>query len=86
MARSAAWSAAGEDETMASLSPTVTQLDSAWRVLRQRWEGAKSLWNDPVRWNFEKEHWAPLEGQVQATQREMERLAQVITQAQRSVK
>lgn len=71
---------------MANLGSTVTQLDSIWRVLRQRWEHAKTLWNDPVRWSFEKDHWVPLENQVQATQREMERVAQVISQAQRSVK
>ncbi|OIO97494.1 MAG: hypothetical protein AUK03_02435 [Anaerolineae bacterium CG2_30_64_16] len=71
---------------MSSLNNTSVELHDAWQRLGQRWEDAKSLWNDPVRWNFEKEHWAPLEGQVQATQREMEQLAQVIAQAQRSVK
>ncbi|MBS1252572.1 MAG: hypothetical protein MAG451_01613 [Anaerolineales bacterium] len=44
------------------------------------------VWNDPVRRRFEKEYWMPLERQVQATQREMERLARVISQARRSVK
>ena len=71
---------------MRSLTHTSVELHDAWRRLNQRWEDAKSLWNDPVRWSFEKEHWAPLEGQLQATQREMERLAQVIAQAQRNVK
>lgn len=71
---------------MANLNTTIAQVDSAFKSLRQRWEGTKSVWNDPVRWSFEKDHWMPLEGQTQATQREMERLAQVIAQAQRSVK
>ncbi len=71
---------------MSSLNNTAAELHDAWQRLRQRWEDAKSLWNDPVRWNFEKDYWTQLEGQVQVTQREMERLAQVITQAQRSVK
>jgi hypothetical protein len=61
-------------------------LQTAWRRLCQAWEDAKAVWNDPVRWSFEKEHWTPLEQQVPAVQREMERLAQVIAQARRSVK
>jgi hypothetical protein len=71
---------------MSNLNNTSVELRDIWQRLNQRWEDAKVLWNDPVRWSFEKEHWTPLEGQVQATQREMARLAQVIAQAQRSVK
>jgi uncharacterized protein YukE len=71
---------------MADLKITTGQLDSAFKTLRQRLEETKALWNDPVRRRFEKEHWTPLESQVQATQREMERLAQVIAQARRSVR
>lgn len=71
---------------MSNLNNTSVELRDIWQRLNQRWEEAKALWNDPVRWSFEKEHWTPLEGQVQATQREMARLAQVIAQAQRSVK
>jgi hypothetical protein len=71
---------------MANLSTTITQLDTAWKTLRQRWESIKVVWNDPVSRDFEKNYWAPVEGQVRATQREMERLAQVIAQARRSVK
>jgi hypothetical protein len=70
---------------MTNLNTTIAQLDSAWKTLRQRWEATKAVWNDPVRWDFEKEYWMPLEGQVLATQREMERLAQVIAQARRNV-
>ena len=71
---------------MADLKMTSSQLDSAFKTLRQRLEETKALWNDPVSRRFEKEHWIPLETQVQATQREMERLAQVIAQARRAVK
>jgi len=39
-----------------------------------------------VRWQFEREFWQPLESQVPATLKEVERLAQVIAQARRSVK
>jgi len=71
---------------MVNLSTAIAQLDSGWKTLRQRWEDTTAVWNDPVRWSFEKEHWTPLDAQAQATQREMEQLAQVIAQARRSVK
>lgn len=63
----------------------VTQLETSLKTLRQRWEESKTLWNDPVRWDFEKRHWQPLEQQTQATLKEMARLAEVLTKAQRSV-
>jgi hypothetical protein len=71
---------------MSNLSSMLDQLNSALLVLRQRWEHTKTLWNDSVRRGFEDDYWTPLEKQTQATQREMEKLAQVIAQAQRSVK
>ena len=70
---------------MGSLNIAGTELQEAWKRLRLRWQETISLWNDPVRWDFEKEYWTPLETQVPITQREMERLAQVIAQARRSV-
>jgi hypothetical protein len=71
---------------MSNLTSTLEQLNSALLVLRQRWEYTKTMWNDSVRRGFEDDYWTPLEKQTQATQREMEKLAQVIAQAQRSVK
>jgi hypothetical protein len=63
-----------------------TQLPDIFRRVKHCWINVKTVWNDQVHWRFEKENWDPLEGQVQATQREIERLAQVIAQARRSVK
>lgn len=71
---------------MANLSVTVTNLTSSWVKLRQRWESSKSMWNDKVREDFERDYWLQLEQQVNTTQREMERLAQVISKARHSVK
>ena len=71
---------------MANLSHTTNELDTALRSLRQQWESTQEVWNDPVSRSFEQEYIVPLESQVQATQRAMERLAQVIAQARRSVK
>lgn len=70
---------------MGNLNTTGTKLQEAWQRLCLRWQETTPLWNDPVRWQFEREYWQPLESQMPATQREMERLAQVIAQARRSV-
>ena len=68
------------------LNAAILHLDTALKTLRQRWEATSAVWNDPVSRSFEKDYWAPLEEQVQATGREIDRLAQVIAQARRSVK
>lgn len=71
---------------MTSLHNTAAELRDAWQVVQQRWEQTKAVWNDPVAWSFEQERWAPLEQQTRAVRQEMERLAQVVAQAQRNVK
>ena len=68
-----------------SVSNIATELQGALQALRQRWQETTEVWDDPVRWQFEREFWQPLETQVTATQREMERLAHSIAQAQHSV-
>lgn len=62
------------------------QLNVAWRTLCSCWEETKAVWDDRVRRDFEKEYWTGLEAEVQATQRELERLAQVLARVQRDVK
>ena len=69
-----------------SLSTTAADFEKAWRRLHQRWYETTQVWDDPVRWQFEKELWQPLEARVTATQKDMERLAHCIAQAQRSVR
>jgi len=71
---------------MTNLKRPAADLQDAWQLLSQRWEQTKPLWNDSVRWSFEKDHHAPLEDQVRTTQRELERLAQIVAQSQRQVK
>jgi len=71
---------------MRNLNTITAELQEAWQRLRQRWQGTTALWNDPMRRQFEREFWQPLEDQTPVTLREMEQLAQVITQAQRSVR
>ncbi len=71
---------------MSNAKAGVTQMETALKRLHQQWEQAKALWNDPVRWNFEQEHWEPLERQAQMTLQEMTRLAEMLAQARRSVR
>lgn len=68
-----------------SLNVTHNRFQQAWQQLCRQWQKTVALWNDPVRWEFEREFWQPLEGQVPATLQTMERLAQVIAQARQNV-
>jgi hypothetical protein len=70
---------------MANLGTTQSQLSEAFQRLRQHWEATKDVWNDKVSQDFEKNYWSPLEHQAQTTLAEMSRLAEIISQAHRSV-
>lgn len=69
-----------------SLSITASELSDSWQRLRERWHQTTQVWDDRVRWQFEREFWQPLEAQVTTTQRELEQLARGISQAHRSVR
>lgn len=71
---------------MATISDTLGRLSTAWQRLGQRWTETGLAWHDIVRWHFQTIYWEPLERQTQATQRELERLIQVVAQAERHVK
>lgn len=68
-----------------SLNIVHSRFQQAWYQLRQQWQRTTSLWDDPVRWQFEQDFWDGLETRVSATLQAMERLAQVITQARQNV-
>ena len=57
-----------------------------WKKLQLKWEQTKTGWNDPKSWEFERTFIIPLAEQMQRTQDELERLTQVIEQAQRAIK
>ena len=58
-------------------------LRTSFQMLSQRWEEARSLWNDVVRRHFERTYWEPLERQARATHEEAVRLAEVLAKAMR---
>jgi hypothetical protein len=71
---------------MSNLDASVITLADAHKRLQQRWEAAKLVWNDPVRWSFECKHWEPLTQQTQTTLRDLEQLAAIIARARQSIK
>ncbi len=68
------------------LGATAEALGDAWQRLGQSWQESASVWDDSVRRQFEAEFMAPLEAEVPATVKAMERLGEVIAQAQRKVR
>ena len=65
-----------------ALSTGSSKLSLTLKELRLRWEETKNHWNDPVSQAFDDNHIGPLEAQVIATLRGIDRLAQVLTRAQ----
>ncbi|MBI4670492.1 MAG: hypothetical protein HY741_02330 [Chloroflexi bacterium] len=71
---------------MASLNSSVNEMQEALKRLLQQWEAARQVWADSVSRDFQEHHLEPLDTQTRAAQREMEKVAQVIAQARKSVK
>ena len=71
---------------MAALDSPIDQLSTAWKTLSMRWDATQSLWHDSVSQRFERNYLALFEQQTQSTLKEMQRLAQVIAEAQRRVR
>ncbi|HKI37844.1 MAG TPA: hypothetical protein VKA46_38680 [Gemmataceae bacterium] len=57
------------------------KLHNQLKDLRGRWQQVQDVWNDPVRKEFEEEHWEVLEARVLAALRAMDQLATVMIQA-----
>lgn len=71
---------------MAILDAPMDQLSTAIKALQSKWQSTTPLWNDPVSQSFEKNYLALFDTQTQATLKEMQKLAQVIAEAQRRVR
>ena len=71
---------------MGGLGLIIEQLNLYWKALILRWEETKTVWNDPVRREFDKVYWQALERQTHDTMEEMQRLAQTTAKARQSVK
>lgn len=64
-----------------SLHSGSSRLALGLKELRARWEEVKGKWKDPVQRAFEEDQMEPLEEQVMATLRGIERLGQALDQA-----
>jgi hypothetical protein len=66
-----------------SLNTSWIELNDALKHMRERWEETKQGWDDPVSRDFEETFLLPLESQVVAALRAMDRLAPVLARARR---
>ena len=64
---------------MANIHNLHVNFVSSWQQLQQRWQQTIDMWDDSVRYQFERDFWKPLETEITATRRELERLDDVIT-------
>jgi hypothetical protein len=71
---------------MTTLATHAADLNAAWKLLQARWDTTGETWTDQVHDEFAAHYWQPLEQETQAAQHSLERLAQVVIKAQRSVK
>lgn len=71
---------------MASVNISANDMQEALRRLLQQWESTRQVWNDPVSREFQEQYLGPLGAQTRAAQREMEKIAQIIAHARKSVK
>lgn len=65
------------------MSEGATKLQYALKTLRARWEETKEGWQDQVREDFERRFLSPMETQVEATVRGMEKLSEVFSRVRR---
>ena len=66
-----------------NLSTGWLELNSNLKNMRVLWEETKIGWTDAVSRDFEENHWGPLEIQLVATLRAIDRLAPILMTAQR---
>jgi hypothetical protein len=69
-----------------SLSTGLIGLYSALKDLRLKWDETRVVWTDAVRRDFDENLWQPLEAQVEATHRALDRLAAIVAQAEQDTR
>ncbi len=63
------------------LGTSWTQLNNSLKVLQAHWVSVGTVWQDQAHEDFEIRYWNPLEAQVKAVLRAMDRLAPHLTKA-----
>ncbi len=70
---------------MSQMNAAREQIQNQWRALQQQWNASCELWNDPVQRRFEREVWQEFERVVPAALEEMQKLSELLAQAQREL-
>jgi hypothetical protein len=70
------------EDAAVNLNTGWTELNTALKTLREQWEEVKLHWQDAVSQEFEENFCNPLEDQVRATLRGIERLSPALVQMQ----
>jgi len=61
------------------ISTDRAKLHNQLKDLNVRWQELHSIWDDPVRKEFEETYWLPMEAQVHTALRAMDQLAAIMT-------
>jgi hypothetical protein len=71
---------------LSGVNTSATELDTALKSLKLRWENTLTLWNDSVSQNFESQYLNAIEREAQTVLHEMDYLAKFIADARRQIK
>lgn len=72
--------------TYMSLETSRTNLENVWQHLNLQWRTVSSVWNDEVRFQFERRYWGMLNTSVPPVLREMDSLSKTLLQARQNVR
>lgn len=70
---------------MSNLNNSREQLENGWLLLKNQWQITAVSWNDEACRRFEREFMDEYEEIIQSTIRQMDNLAQVLSQASKQV-
>lgn len=71
---------------MSRLNETKESLSSQWKILLDQWSSTCANWNDPVRHRFERDIWNEFDSLLPQFLGELEKLDDIVRQAQREVR
>ena len=71
---------------MSDGADALAQLNAARQTFALRLQAARSVWDDAVAREFERQYLEPLQDQLGSQRAELERLMQVIAQARRQIR
>lgn len=70
---------------MSNLIQNHDQISNSWKNLTIQWSVTSDMWGDDAKGRFEKEFWNDYEPTLTSFLKELERLNQIIDQAQQNV-